>query len=136
MKNSSLMARQPAGETAATTKGRGRRRLRNAAIILGLSGTLVGGAAGIAQASQAATLSPGQEQGFSTWFFGRTEVCFQNVSPTYDGSYYWSSGPTTGGGGLTPGQQACVVRSFVGININVTNLSARAPIQVTFPIGP
>jgi hypothetical protein len=112
------------------------RRLRNGAVVLGISGALVGGAAGIAQASQGSTISPGAQQSFSTWFFGRTEVCFQNVSSQYDASYYWNSGPSSGGGGLTPGQQACLVRSFVGLNINVSNLSARAPIAVTFPIGP
>jgi hypothetical protein len=136
MKNSSLMAHRPVTETA-SSKGRGRRRLRNAAVVLGLSGALVGGVAGVAQASQVATLSPNQTQSFSTWFWGRTEVCFQNVSPQYDASYYWHSGPSaSGGGGLTPGQQSCLVLSFVGFNINVSNLSARAPIQVTFPIGP
>lgn len=135
MQNSSPMGHEPVAEKV-TTKGRGRRRLRNAAIILGLSGTLVGGAAGIAQASQGSTIAPNAQQSFSTWFFGRTEVCFQNVSPTYDASYYWNSGPSSGGGGLVPGQQSCLVRSFVGLNITVSNLSARAPIAVTFPIGP
>ena len=50
------------------------RRLRNAAVIIGLSGALVGGVAGIAEASQGSTLNPGQNHSFSTWFFGRTQV--------------------------------------------------------------
>jgi hypothetical protein len=97
--------------------------------------SLVG--AGVAEAAaQSGTLGPGQSHSYSTWFFGRTQVCFKNVDPTYDASYYWTSGPTSSGGGLTPGAEACTTRSFVGLPINVHNLSARANIQVRFPIGP
>lgn len=78
------------------------RRLRNAAAIIGASGALIVGAAGIAQASQGSTLTAGQTRSFSTWFFGRTQVCFQNNSSQTD-AYYWVSGPSTGGGVLAAG---------------------------------
>jgi hypothetical protein len=115
-------------------KSRAVRRLRNAAVILGTSGALVVGAAGIAQASQVSTLSPGQSRSFSTWFWGRTEVCFQNVSSQVD-AYYWSSGWSTGGGVLAPGAESCITRSFVGLLLNVQDWG-QGPLQVTFPIGP
>jgi hypothetical protein len=111
-------------------------RLRNAAVIIGLSGALVGGVAGVAEASQGATLGPGQSQSFSTWFFGRTEVCFQDVSQ-HDASYYWISATTHGGGGLTPNSPpVCMARSFVGLGLWVSNNSAQGTIQVTFPLRP
>ena len=113
------------------------RLLRYVAVVIGLSGALLGGISAAAQASQVSTISQGQSHSFSTWFFGRTEVCFQDVSTKYDAAYYWVSATTSGAGELTPGATSCVTRSFVGFNITVTNESAQAAsIYVTFPIGP
>lgn len=120
-------------------------RVRNAAVVAGMSGALVTGVAGIAQAAQPATLDSNQSHSYSTWFFGRTKVCFTNDDPTYDAAYTWSSGPSSGGGGLVPeadaGErsgvpQSCTTLSFVGLPITVHNVSPRASIDVTFPIGP
>jgi hypothetical protein len=112
-----------------------RNSFRKAAMVTGMTGMLVAGVAGVAQAAQSSTLSPGQSRVYSTYFFGRTEACFRNVSTT-DASYAWSSATTNGGGGLVPGASVCTTRSFVGIGLRVTNLSAHASIAVTFPIGP
>ena len=79
------------------------KNIRKGAVVIGLSGALLGGVAAAAQASQVSTISQGQSHSFSTWFFGRTEVCFQDVSPQYDAAYYWVSATTNGAGGLTPG---------------------------------
>jgi len=116
-----------------------RHLLRNAAVAVGLSGAMLGGIAAAAQASQVSTISPGQHQSFSTWFFGRTEVCFQDLSAANPASYYWTSATSSGAGEVTPGGTSCVTRSFVGFNITVTNETASAlpaSIAVTFPIGP
>lgn len=101
-----------------------------------LAAGVVGAGAGVAQASQVRYLGPAQGYNFNTWFWGRTQVCVQNVDATNDGSYYWVSSTSYGAGGLVPGQQSCMVRSFVGFQIHVNNTSARATLRVTFPIGP
>jgi hypothetical protein len=141
MTNSRRMAgRSLARPTAAiASKWSQHRLLRNVAVTIGLSGALLGGVTAAAQASQVATISPGQSQSFSTWFFGRTEVCFQDLSSQNPASYYWVSATSSGAGEVTPGSTSCVTRSFVGFNITVTNETAAAlpaSISVTFPIGP
>ena len=103
---------------------------------LALTAGVAGAGAGVAQASQVRNLIPNQGYHFNTWFWGRTQVCVQNVDATNDGSYYWVSSTSSGAGGLVPGQQSCMVRSFAGFQIYVQNISARATLRVTFPIGP
>lgn len=139
MKNTRRLAgRQPSRTVAALASKWGHHRLlRNSAVVVGLSGALLGGVATAAQASQVSTIGQGQSHSFSTWFFGRTEVCFQDASSQYDAAYYWVSATTSGAGELTPGSTSCVTRSFVGFNITVKNESAQAAsLYVTFPIGP
>jgi hypothetical protein len=139
MRNTLRMAGRPLARTSAAIASRWsqHRLLRYVAVVIGLSGALLGGVSAAAQASQVSTISQGQSHSFSTWFFGRTEVCFQDVSAQYDATYYWTSATTSGAGELTPGATSCVTRSFVGFNITVKNESAQAAsIYVTFPIGP
>jgi hypothetical protein len=139
MKNTRRMAGRPLARTASAiaSKWSHHRLLRNVAVVIGLSGAMLGGVAAAAQASQVSTIGQNQSQSFSTWFFGRTEVCFQDASSVNDAAYYWVSATTSGAGELTPGSTSCVTRSFVGFNIKVTNDSAQAAsIHVTFPIGP
>jgi len=136
MKNIRYMARRPLARTAASiaSKWSSHRLLRNVVVVMGLSGALLGAVAGIAQASQ--VLNQDQSHSFSTRFWGRTEVCFTDVSPQYGASYLWVSATSVGAGGLTPNSTSCVARSFLGIDIKVTNVSAEpAQIDVTFPIG-
>ena len=136
MKNIRLMTGRPLSRSAAAiaSKWTRHRLLRNVAVVVGLGGALLGGIAGVAQASQ--VLNQNQSHSFSTRFWGRTEVCFTDVSPQYDASYLWVSATTVGGGGLMPNSTSCVARSFLGFDIKVTNVSAGpAQIDVTFPIG-
>lgn len=111
-------------------------RIRRALVVAGLAAGLLAGGAGVAAASQSGTVSPNQTKSFSTWFWGRTEVCVKNLDSTYDASYTWQSLSTNGQGGLVPNQQNCFTRSFVGGTLRVSDVSPRASIQVTFPIGP
>lgn len=124
-----------ATETVAAAHPR-RRLVKKAALVAAASAALTCGAVGVAQAAQLGYVGPGQSHSYSTWFWGRTQVCFKNIDATNDASYYWTSATSAGGGGLTPGAETCMTRSFVGFPINVANLSARATIQVRFPIGP
>lgn len=136
MKNTLRIAGRPL--TFIVSKWSHHRLLRNVAVVIGLSGALLGGVAAAAQASQVSTISAGQSQSFSTWFFGRTEVCFQDVSQN-SATYYWVSASSSGAGEVTAGSTACVTRSFVGFDITVENktvATAPASIYVTFPIGP
>lgn len=111
-------------------------RIRRALIVAGLAAGLLAGGAGVAAASQSGTVSPNQTKSFSTWFWGKTQVCVKNLDQANDASYTWQSLSTNGSGGLVPNQQNCFTRSFVGGTIRVTDVSPRASLQVTFPIGP
>jgi hypothetical protein len=102
-----------------------------------LAASVLGAGTGVAQAAtQQRNLGPNQGYNFNTYFWGRTQVCVQNVDPTNDGSYYWISSTSYGSGGLVPGQTSCMARSFAGFQIYVKNTSPRATLKVTFPIGP
>ena len=113
------------------------RRARRAAATAGLTAALLASGTSLAQAAgQDAALGANEGRAFHTWFWGRTQVCVQNLDPTFDASYSWVSSTSSGGGGLTPGEERCMTRSFAGFDIYVSNLSPRATIQVRFPIGP
>ena len=104
-----------------------------------LAAGVVGAGAGVAQASQyqIRDLAPNQGYNFNTYFWGRTQVCVQDLDGTNDGSYYWVSSTSYGAGSVVPGQPpTCMVKSFVGFQIYVKNISAHATLRVTFPIGP
>jgi hypothetical protein len=135
-------------------------RNRRALATLSMSAALVGGIAGVAEAApggatapagnhhtystvarvanaaQDGNIGPNVSATYSTWFFGRTQVCVQNISPTYDGSYHWSSSVSSGSRSLIPGDEYCSVRSYVGFPLTIENTSARATLHVRFPIGP
>ena len=123
--------------------------MRNAATIIGVSGALIAGGTGIAQASQGATLDQGPRplaQGatlgdgqiatFNTWFFGRTYVCFRNVSSedatvdSWSGPWYWETDDVPAGAEKCP-----INRAFVGLPLTVLN-TGEGTIQVEFKAGP
>jgi len=109
--------------------------------IASLSTALMAAAAGTALASTQATglhLSPGESKDMPTWFFGRTQVCFGNPEPVGgpDVSYIWWSSTSNGSGSLHPGDQSCMVRSFVGFRIGIQDVSLNAKLDVWEPIGP
>jgi hypothetical protein len=109
--------------------------VRRAIITAGLAlGILTTGAT--AAMAQGGDLAPNQTATYATWFWGRTTVCIKNVDAIYDAGYTWSSSTSWGSGGLTPGQENCFTRSFAGFRIAITDSSARAHLNVRFPIGP
>ena len=127
---------------------RARQRIRRGAVALGVSTILAGLSAGAAAASsqdailqpaassQDATLQPGGGKSFRTWFFGRTVICFTNLGPEV-ASYEWISSTTFSSRSLSPYQEYCISRAFVGFDIYVTNTSVTSsPIHVSFPYGP
>lgn len=125
----------------------GKSKLRRSVAAVGLSTFLVALSAGFASASspnpvvQAASnqdtiLQPGEGNQFGTWFWGRTVVCFTNLGSEV-ASYEWISSTTFSSRSLTPHEQHCDSRSFVGFGIYVTNTSVtNSPIQVSLPYGP
>lgn len=115
-------------------KGKRIRRVAGAAT-LGVALMAAGTAA--AEAAQTGVQGPGTTASYATYFWGRTEVCFQNVSGSggKDVAYNWWSSTSNGSGYLTPGQASCMTRSFVGFRIGVYNIGG-GTLQVTFPIGP
>lgn len=110
------------------------RATRRAAAVLALTGAVAVGTATAAQAAQAGTVTQNQTRSFSTWFFGRTEVCVKDTGANGT-SFNWVSGPSSGSIWLNPGQEYCLTRSFVGLPIYITDVGP-SPLYVRFPIGP
>lgn len=109
-------------------------RTRRAVVATTLGVALLAGGAATAEAAQVGTQGPGTTASYATWFWGRTQVCFQDVG-SKDVAYNWWSSTSNGSGYLTPGQQTCMTRSFAGWRLGVYNIGG-GTLKVTFPIGP
>lgn len=128
---------QSTGGGTGRGKNARRRKLRNAAMVVGTTGALVVGGSGVAQAQDSVVLEAGQSATFSTWFWGKTQLCFTNLNANNTAGVRYSSGFSMWDVSVAPRTQKCVVHSFVGLPVRVLNLSYNgAAIEVSLPIGP
>jgi len=113
-----------------------KKNLARSAAVASLGLALAGGVATAAQASQGATLNPGNVATFNTYFWGRTTACFTNS--TGGGAHFeWRSSTSYNTDTYVgPHSTYCLTRSFVGFQLRVHNYAYSVPLSVTFPYGP
>ena len=77
----------------------------------------------------------GDNHGFRTWFFGKTDIRIRNAGTSNWAFVQWSDGPDTGEVDIPPGGTSDLNRGFVGLRVTIHPWYSNG-VYVSFPHGP